>query len=326
MHRSCFVLAADAKNFPYAVLGARRILDVSAPIDGFILHIGAGTEDLPVADRLLGAAVKIVDVSDLMKEFDFDPGHLSVATYIRLLADKLAVFEPYDRLVYVDTDVIFNRSITDLADVELNAPLLAAHDEQTYFDPSCRESLEMEPGSSHFNAGILVLNMPMIRAEGLLERARELALRRVPKLDQGALNIAFAGRWQTMHPLWNLQTNYSSQIPFSRAFARHFTFGKPWWPSPEGVELAAMAIYRNLAKDTPWLDRFKRPLWTRGLRKRLLRKFDGLSGIILNKEKYRRRFRFSAERCTAIFAAQADQGMMAATYPEVLMGVVKLRK
>ncbi|TIO47799.1 MAG: hypothetical protein E5X98_25170, partial [Mesorhizobium sp.] len=62
---------------------------------------------------MLGAAVKIVDVSDLMKEFDFDPGHLSVATYIRLLADKLAVFEPYDRLVYVDTDVIFNRSITD---------------------------------------------------------------------------------------------------------------------------------------------------------------------------------------------------------------------
>ncbi len=326
MRNSCFVLAADAKYFPYAVLGARRILDVSAPIDGFILHIGAGTDDLAIAGRLLGAGVRIVDVSDLMKGFDFDPGHLSVATYIRLVADKLAVFEPYDRLVYVDSDVIFNRSITDLTDVELNAPLLAAHDEQNYFDPNYRKSLEMGPGSSHFNAGILVLNMPVIRAEGLLARARELALRRVPNLDQGALNIAFAGRWQTMHPLWNLQTNHSSQIPFDRAFARHFSFGKPWWPRPEGVELAALAIYRNLAKDTPWLDRFSRPLWKRGLRKRLLRNFDGLSGIILNKEKYRRRFRFNVERTTAIFAAHAEQGMMAASYPEVLMGVVKAPK
>ncbi|MGT2468247.1 hypothetical protein ACVOMV_31095 [Mesorhizobium atlanticum] len=41
MMKSCFFLATDAGYFPYACLTARRILDVSTPIDGFMLYTGA---------------------------------------------------------------------------------------------------------------------------------------------------------------------------------------------------------------------------------------------------------------------------------------------
>jgi hypothetical protein len=98
-------------------------------------------------------------------------------------------------------------------------------------------------------------------------------------------------------------TNYTSQIPFSRCYARHFAWGKPWDRPPIGVELDAMAIYRDLAKDTPWASRFSRS-WPvkRGLLKNLGRKFDAISGILLNDEKRKRRARFDAEKVSAIFA------------------------
>ncbi|TKB30105.1 MAG: hypothetical protein E5W81_33180, partial [Mesorhizobium sp.] len=110
----------------------------SGPIKGFVLQTGVGAKDLEVGERLLGSAVSILDVSNFMEATNFNPGHLTLATYIRLFADQLPEFEPYDHIVYADSDVLFNRSIADLAHIQLQAPLLAAHDEQCYFDTKYR--------------------------------------------------------------------------------------------------------------------------------------------------------------------------------------------
>ncbi|PDQ20635.1 hypothetical protein CN311_13140 [Mesorhizobium sanjuanii] len=315
----CFFFAADQNYFPYACLAARRVLDVSGPIKGFILQMGVSTEDLEVGDRLLGSAVSILDVSKFMEARNFDPGHLTLATYIRLFADQLAEFEPYDHIVYADSDVLFNRSIVDLANTQLHAPLLAAHDEQCYFDTKYRRRLPMKPGAPKFNAGVLVFNMPMVRREGLLQRTRELASQRIDNMDQGALNVAFEDRWQTMHPYWNVMTNFTSQVRFDKAFARHFTRGKPWSNRPVGVELEALAIYRHLAKDTPWAGHFARQ--ARFVLKRFTRKLDAITGFLANDEKRRRRSLFDAEQVSAVFAEHADRLMMAVRYPERVSGI-----
>ncbi|WP_156940636.1 glycosyltransferase [Mesorhizobium sp. LSJC285A00] len=324
--RSCFFFAADQKFFPFACLAARRVLDVSAPVDGFILHTGMiSAEDRVAGERLLDGRIGIIDVTKFMEATNFNRGtHPTLATYIRLFADQLPEFEPYDRIAYSDADVLFNRSIADLCNTPLNAPLLAAHDEQSYFDAKYRQHLPMQPGAPKFNAGVLLFNMPLLRAEGLLERTRQLASEHVYGMDQGALNVAFEGRWQTMHPFWNVMTNYSSQIPFSRCYARHFAWGKPWEPRPVGVEVDAMAVYRDLAKGTPWAGRFSRS-WPvkRGLMKNFGRKFDAISGILLNDEKRKRRARFDAEKVSAIFADQADKSMLAVQYPERVTGIAR---
>ena len=324
--KSCFFFAADRNYFPFACLAARRVLDVSAPVDGFILHTGIlPAEDRSVGERLLGGKVSIIDVSKFMEATNFNRGpHPTLAAYIRLFADQLPEFEPYDRIAYSDADVLFNRSIADLCNAPLNAPLLAAHDEQTYFDAKYRKHLPMQPGAPKFNSGMLVFDMPLVRQERLLERTRHFASEGVYGMDQGALNLAFEGRWQTMHPFWNVMTNYSSQIPFSRSYARHFAWGKPWDHPPVGVELDAMAIYRDLAKGTPWAGRFGRR-WPikRGLLKNLGRKFDGISGVLLNDEKRKRRARFNAEKVDAIFADHANRLLMAVQYPERVAGIAR---
>ncbi|WP_196814812.1 glycosyltransferase [Mesorhizobium sp. L103C131B0] len=324
--KSCFFFAADQKFFPFACLAARRVLDVSTPVDGFILHTGIiPSEDRDAGERLLGGKIGVIDVTEFMDATNYNRAtHPSLAAYIRLFADRLPEFESYDRIVYSDADVLFNRSIADLCNTPLKAPLLAAHDEQTYFDAKFRKHLPVQPGAPKFNSGVLVFNMPLVRREGLLERTRELASEHVYGMDQGPLNVAFEGRWQTMHPFWNVMTNYTSQIPFSRCYARHFAWGKPWDRPPIGVEVEAMAIYRDLAKGTPWAGRFSSS-WPvkRGILKNLGRKFDAISGILLNDEKRKRRARFDAEKVSAIFADHADKSMLAVQYPERVAGIAR---
>lgn len=318
MQRPCYFLAADRKYFPYACLAARRILDVSAPIDSFILHVKADESDIQVARRLLGDRVALLDVTDFMERVGFRFGTYSIAAYVRLFADLLPQFDGYGRIAYTDCDVLFNRDINDLACQELDAPLLAAHDDYMYFRPSYRKTFRMQPGAPYFNSGVVVFDMDVVRVEGLLERTRQTAIHREMN-DQNALNVAFEGKWQTMHPNWNLMSNGARDYRFSQAHARHFAGGKPWG-SQIGVELEALKIWRDLAEDTPWNKPFRQRLpFERGITKRFLRRFDAVGGLFGN-DVHRRRARYDAAKMHRIYARQAEEGAMAVQFPEVLGG------
>ncbi|TIW21253.1 MAG: hypothetical protein E5V65_06490 [Mesorhizobium sp.] len=319
MNNSCFFLAADEKYFPYACLAARRILDVShKTTPGFIMHVGASKNDIGIADRLLKDRMRVVDVAHYIAGSGcrFRPGN--IATFIRLFADQFPEFAAYDRIAHVDCDVLFNRDVGDLLDLPIHAPLLAAHDDYMYFRPGYRKAMSMQPGAPYFNAGIIVFNMPPVREQDLLKRARKLAVEGQMN-DQNALNIVFEGKWQTMHPNWNLMSNGTGEFRFSQAYARHFAGGKPWG-NQIGVELDALTIWRDLAKGTPWGKPFEQRVpFERGAIKRLVRRFDAIAGL-LGKDVQRRRAKYDGRKMHEIYARQADEGAMAVQFPEVLGG------
>ncbi|TPN79502.1 hypothetical protein FJ987_14410 [Mesorhizobium sp. CU2] len=318
MVKSCFFLAADAEYFPYACLAARRIIDVSAPIDGWLLYTGASEADLEAGRHLLQGKVELVDVADFMTNYGFRFGTYSIAAYTRLFADQLPVFAQYDRMAYTDCDVLFNRDINDLAGQELHAPLLAAHDDYMYFRPAYRQKLGLHPGAPYFNSGVVVFDMAAVRELALLERTRQTAI--LGKMnDQNALNVVFEGKWQTMHPSWNLQSLGTREFRFSQAWARHFAGGKPWG-NQVGVELEALAVWRDLARDTPWGRSFEQRIpFERGVMKRFARRFDAIAGLF-GKDIHRRRARYDGKKMHQIYAKQAEEGAMAVQFPEVLGG------
>lgn len=325
---SSFFLAADGKYFPYACLAARRVLDVSGnSIPGYILQTGADPRDLDAARQLLGNQVTVIDASAMLEDFEVNAKRLGLAAYLRLFVDRLPEFQSFDRLIYADCDVMFNISIEELARIDLKGALLAAHDDQQYFEMKYRTRLPMKEGAPYFNSGVLVLNMRRIREEGLLEQARQFAQEHrdlCVQHDQDALNVVFEGKWQTMDPRWNAMTNFTDQIRFENAFARHFSWGKPWAGNRLGVEPQALAIYRGLARTTPWLPRFYGAGIQSKLRlslKRVIRKFDACLGILLGKEKLRRRARYSVKRASAVFGMHAENGMLAVQFPETLIGL-----
>lgn len=125
--------------------------------------------------------VTAVDVTDLYKkEFAGCPNesaYCSPYTLIRLFADIVDVIP--DKLLYLDADILFNRDImllygVDVSDVEY----AAARDHYGKY--------LVHP--NYINAGVLLLNMEMIRKNGIFCRARQLI--RQKKLlfaDQSAL-------------------------------------------------------------------------------------------------------------------------------------------
>lgn len=313
--RSCFFLATDAKYLPYACLAACRILDVSKPIDGHLLYTSADEADLETAKRLLNGRVTLVDIADYMRDHGFAFGTYSIAAYARLFADRMPIFEHYDRIAYTDCDVLFNRDIADLVGQELRAPLLAAHDDYMYFRPKYREKLNLKPGAPYFNSGVVVFDMAAVRSGGLLEQTRQTATQGKMN-DQNALNVAFEGKWQTMHPNWNLQSLGTREIRFADAFARHFAGGKPWG-TQIGVELDALKVWHDLAKGTPWGRPFRQRIpFERGVVKRFRRRFDTVAGL-LGEDVARRRAKYDGTKMHKIYSEQALANAMAMQFPEI---------
>ena len=114
------------------------------------------------------------------KEFDGCPNedaYCSPYTLIRLFADL--VEEIPDKLLYLDADLLFNRDIHLLWDIDVeNYEYAAARDHYGKY--------LVHP--NYINAGVLLLNMKKIRETGLLRKARALIKqKKLPFADQSAI-------------------------------------------------------------------------------------------------------------------------------------------
>ncbi len=108
-----------------------------------------------------------VDVTDLYEaEFGYCPNegaYCSPYTLLRLFADLIEDIP--DKLLYLDVDLLFNRDITLLYDIDVSGYEYAAardHYGKYLLNPN------------YINAGVLLLNMAEIKRTGLFCKARKL--------------------------------------------------------------------------------------------------------------------------------------------------------
>jgi lipopolysaccharide biosynthesis glycosyltransferase len=111
--------------------------------------------------------VERIDVTDIYKrEFGGCPNeqcYCSPYTLLRLFADL--VEEMPDKLLYLDVDIMFNRDIRLLYDIDIeNYEYAAARDHYGKY--------LLNP--NYINAGVLLFNMKKMRQTKLLEKARNL--------------------------------------------------------------------------------------------------------------------------------------------------------
>lgn len=122
-----------------------------------------------------------VDVSELYEqEFAYCPNELAYCspyTLLRLLADMVP--DMPDKLLYLDIDLLFNRDITLLYDIDIKGYEYAAardHYGKYLLHPN------------YINAGVLLLNLTEIRRTQLLVKARNLIkTKKLPFADQSAI-------------------------------------------------------------------------------------------------------------------------------------------
>ncbi len=177
-------------------------------------------------------SVKIIDVTELYKEeFDGSPNegaYCSPYTLIRLFADRID--ELPDKLLYLDIDIMFNRDIRLLYDIDIEGVEYAAardHYGKYLISPN------------YVNAGVLLFNLKYMRETGILTRAR--ALLREKKLtfaDQSAL-IRSTTKKKMLPQKFNDQ-----KFLHKHTVVRHFSKRLFWLPYPHTENIKQWQVER----------------------------------------------------------------------------------
>ena len=150
-------------RFYVYTMDATRVMPEYTPIsDPLIEFLDGIVKEYNVENSMVK-----VDVTELYeKEFAYCPNeqaYCSPYTLLRLFAD--IVPDMPDKLLYLDVDILFNRDIRLLYDIDITEYEYAAardHYGKYLLNPN------------YINAGVLLFNMKKIRKTGLLEKSRKL--------------------------------------------------------------------------------------------------------------------------------------------------------
>ena len=78
-----------------------------------------------MADGLDNVSVRVMDISDIIKDFHFYTwAHFTPNTYYRLLAPDL--FKAYKKVLYLDSDIVVNHDVAELYATDLDGYMMAA--------------------------------------------------------------------------------------------------------------------------------------------------------------------------------------------------------
>ncbi len=168
-----------------------------------------------------------------------DPHRYSTATFLRLCLPEI-ISQNYQRVLYLDSDVLALADLTPLLNIDLSEKALGAVPEvkmahhRGLLTDRHRRKIGLPPHQDYFNAGVLLFDWPQICQRKLLEKAKELVLgrRTLVFLDQDALNLVFENAWQALPLQWNVEQSAHCYLGIRPAL-RHFNHAcKPWdWPN-----------------------------------------------------------------------------------------------
>ena len=179
--------------------------------------------------RFKNAALRFVNVRDILRSYDLrtSNAHISVETYYRFLIQE--VLPGYDKVLYLDSDLIVRGDAAELFDTELGDNYLAAAIDIDYLGNLnmtggerlrySDEVLGLGDPYTYFQAGVLVLNTRELR--GLHSVAEWLELAAEPKYiydDQDILNAQCQGHVVFLDNAWNVMNDCGGRI------ARVFSF------------------------------------------------------------------------------------------------------
>jgi lipopolysaccharide biosynthesis glycosyltransferase len=221
-------------------------------IDAYILHAEL---DQPVLDKLAALANKygqrIIDLKVIKADVEglVTTFHFTLANYFRLfIPEKL----PFERALYLDSDVIVNGSIRELYLTELGDYYLAAVRE-AHFDRHLQ--LEMSEDAAYFNSGVMLMNLNKWRTGQVKERVIEFVKRKpeaIEFVDQCGTNSVINGRWKSLHPKYNFQTSFLKEDYIPK-------FNHLYLPGELSEAVSHPVIIHYTGSTKPWLFRQPHP-------------------------------------------------------------------
>jgi lipopolysaccharide biosynthesis glycosyltransferase len=276
-------LASNESYFPglyCAIASALGYLDPGREVDVKVLDGGLSQSSrdalLRFAERM-STQVRLEFVTVNLSVFGnatVGPGQSHMA-YCRILLPHLL---DVPRLIYLDSDVLAFRDLSQLFDVELAAGKLVAavRDSETLSlaDDSIAltKAMKLPAEGSYFNSGVMLMNLDELRKQHFFERAVEFlsACRADYRFhDQSAINFLLHAHIEELPEYWNRPSwRFDAQQNNDLRCVLHYTTSAPWLVETPGP---AQVLFERFAAETGLPLNRRALLFKRSLRHRFWR-------------------------------------------------------
>jgi lipopolysaccharide biosynthesis glycosyltransferase len=216
------VLACNDAYMCYTDVLLRSIADnanVDYHYDIVILHRGITERNRQIAQDIFSRnsnfTLRFADVTRNFEKYEHVhvDRHLTLETYYRFLVPDL--FKDYDRVLYLDCDMVVNRDITELYFTDLEGYYAAVVrdidfiakcvESKEFFQKNILKHLKINDYFDYFQAGMILFNVPEIRKRFTSEKLFETALSHKWHFhDQDVLNHLLNGKVRYVDLKWNV--------------------------------------------------------------------------------------------------------------------------
>ncbi|KGK89600.1 glycosyl transferase family 8 [Clostridium sp. HMP27] len=156
-------------------------------------------------NRELPVWIPAININDVLGiEVRQDRG--SISQFARLFISRVLP-EDLDRVLYLDCDIIVNKSISELWNMDFKGKTIAA-----LLDPFSilyRKNLGLEKNDVLFNSGVMLINFQKWKLNNVEDRLLSLINKYnglIPQGDQGALGAILSKETLLIHPKFNAIT------------------------------------------------------------------------------------------------------------------------
>lgn len=182
-------------------------------------------EDQEIFTRLISGKEKFslhfIDMHSKIREIGADKfyttGHYAISVYYRLFLPE--ILPQYDKVLYLDSDLIVQTDIKKLYSIDIGDFALAAVTDRGSssiplnvrtmdFYCYCRRVLGLRKPKQYFNSGVLIINLQKLRNSDYPQRIRTEISSGIHFVypDQDILNRIFDGKTFYLNKSWNYMT------------------------------------------------------------------------------------------------------------------------
>lgn len=258
------VYAVDDNYAPFLCVSLKSVLSTVSSdyfIKVYILNTGISqlnqTRIRQVAEENCDSVdVEYVDVADRLDGLQ-DKMHLrdyyTNAIYYRIFIPSL--FPQYEKIIYMDCDIVLNEDLSKLFNVHLGKNIVAAVHEEAMSSFECFGAYSEEflgvPRMQYFNSGLLVINTAEYNKFNIETEFINLMLKHKFEVapDQDYLNVLLYGRTELLDVGWNKTPIPEKPFPDENVKLIHYKLNfKPW--HYYGVKYEE--FFWKYAKETPF--------------------------------------------------------------------------
>lgn len=205
MNKRNIVFVTDKSYVQHLTVAIVSLLENNSSINLYVINNGIPATDWQKLEKitagkdliLINAKIDDSEVKDLVA-YSF-----TKTTYYKLFMADIVRGE---KALYLDPDIIINRNIDELYDIDISNTFLAAVINPDIYH--CAD-LGMVHSAKYFNAGVMLVNLAYWRAHKVKEKVIEFVYRH-PELikypDQDGLNFVINGNWRELHPRYNVHS------------------------------------------------------------------------------------------------------------------------